>query len=149
MNVSPAAEPDKRIRNHNDEMAIRVRLLFAGACAALAVAGCSAAATEDKKAEAPTATGSSMTVAPDEGAKADGDPAPAISDPQQQAQQLAEEAEKIMLDPALAPREKYPKALGMFRDALEIDPSNALAAASITLIEDIYKSMGRPVPAPA
>lgn len=121
-------------------MAIRVRLLFAGACAALAVAGCGAAATEDKKAEAPTPTGSSMTVAP---------AAPAVSDQQQQAQQLAEEAEKIMLDPALPPKEKYPKALGMFRDALEIDPNNALAAKNIKLIEDIYKSMGRPVPAPA
>lgn len=121
-------------------MAIRMRLLLAGACAALAVSGCGTAATEDKKAEAPTAPGSSLTAAPD---------APAISDQQQQAQQLAEEAEKIMLDPALAPRDKYPKALGMFRDALEIDPNNALAAKSITLIEDIYKSMGRPVPAPA
>ena len=122
-------------------MAIRMRLLLAGACAALAVAGCSTAATEDNKAEAPTAPGSSLTAAPD---------APAVSgQQQQQAQQLAEEAEKIMLDPALAPRDKYPKALGMFRDALEIDPNNALAAKSITLIEDIYKSMGRPVPAPA
>lgn len=117
-------------------MAIRVRLLFAGVGAALAVAGCGAAATEDKKAEAPTATDSSRTVVP------------ANSDQQQQAQQLAEQAEKIMLDPALAPKEKYPKALGMFRDALEIDPNNALAAKNITLIEDIYKSMGRPVPAP-
>jgi hypothetical protein len=57
--------------------------------------------------------------------------APAVSDPQQQAQQRAEEAEKIMLD------------------ALEIEANNALAAKSITLIEDIDKSMGRPVPAPA
>ncbi len=51
-----------------------------------------------------------------------------------------------MLDPALAPREKYPQALVMFRDALQIDPNNALAKDSITLIEDIYTSMGRPVP---
>ena len=129
-------------------MAIRVRLLLAGACAALTVAGCSTAATEDKKAEAPTATGTSMTVAPGDGATADAS-APAVSEEQQQqAQQLAEEAEKIMLDPALAPKDKYPKALGMFRDALEIDPNNALSKKSITLIEDIYKSMGRPVPQP-
>ena len=51
-----------------------------------------------------------------------------------------------MLDPALAPREKYPQALVMFRDALQIDPNNTLAKDSITMIEDIYKSMGRPVP---
>ena len=131
-------------------MVFRVRLILAGACAALAVAGCSAAATEDDEARAPTASASSMPAAPDGGATADSAPASAVSDEQQQqAQQLAEEAEQIMLDPALAPREKYPKALGMFREALEIDPNNALAAKSITLIEEIYQSMGRPVPAPA
>lgn len=129
-------------------MAIRVRLLLAGACAALIVAGCSTAVTEDEKAEAPTATESSMPVAPGDGATADAS-APAVSaEQQQQAQQFAEEAEKIMLNPALAPKDKYPKALGMFRDALEIDPNNALSKKSITLIEDIYKSMGRPVPQP-
>jgi hypothetical protein len=37
----------------------------------------------------------------------------------------------------------------MFRDVLEIDPNNALAKDSIKLIEDIYASMGRPVPKPA
>lgn len=135
--------------NHNDRVATRVGLVLAGACAALAVAGCSTAATEDKKAGQSAATGSSMTVAPDAGVKAAGPSGPAVSEEQQQqAQQLAEEAEKIMLDPALAPKEKYPKALGMFRDALQIDPNNALATKSITLIEDVYKSMGRPVPQP-
>lgn len=130
-------------------MPIRVRLLLAGAVAALTVAGCSTAATEDKKAEQPTATGSSITVAPGDGAKAADADVPAVpEEQQQQAQQLAEEAEKIMLDPALAPKDKYPKALGMFRDALQIDPNNVLATKSITLIEDIYKSMGRPVPQP-
>lgn len=128
-------------------MAIRVRLLLAGVCAALIVAGCSTAATEDEKSEAPTATGSSVPLAPGDGATA-GASAPAVSAEQQQAQQLAEEAEKIMLDPALAPKDKYPTALGMFRDALEIDPNNALSKKSLTLIEDIYKSMGRPVPQP-
>lgn len=129
-------------------MAIPVRLLLAGALAALTVAGCSTAATEDTKAEVPTATGSSMTATPGDGATADAS-APAVSEEQQQqAQQLAEEAETIMLDPALAPKDKYPKALGMFRDALKIDPGNVLATKSITLIEDIYKSMGRPVPEP-
>jgi hypothetical protein len=65
---------------------------------------------------------------------------------QQRAQQLAEDAQKIMLDPGLPPREKYPKALAMFRDALKIDPGNALAQDGVKLIEDVYKSMGRPVP---
>ena len=131
-------------------MASRVRLLLAGACVALTAAGCSATATDEKRAEGPAATVASMTAAPDPGAKAADADAPAVpEEQQQQAQQLAEEAEKIMLDPALAPKDKYPKALGMFRDALEIDPNNALASKSITLIEDIYKSMGRPVPQPA
>jgi hypothetical protein len=110
-------------------------MILAGALAALTLAGCSTASTGDKKVEEPTAAGSGMTVAPEDSA-----------DNQKQAQDLAEKAEKIMLDPALAPREKYPQALVMFRDALQIDPNNALAKDSIKLIEDIYKSMGRPVP---
>lgn len=114
-------------------MAIRVRLLLAGAVAALSLAGCATTATQDAKVGGPSAASSTM--------------AAAVSDEQrQQAQQLAEEAEKIMLDPALPPKEKYPTALGMFRDALEIDPGNALAEQGIALIEDVYRSMGRPVP---
>jgi len=131
-------------------MPTRLRTLFAGAVAALTVAGCSTPAPDDTKAQEPTATGSSMTAAPDGDTKVGDAAAPAVSEEKRkEAQQLAEEAEKIMLDPALAPKDKYPKALGMFRDALTIDPNNALAKQSITLIEDIYKSMGRPVPQPA
>lgn len=129
---------DRRFRNHTDHMAIRVRFLLAGAAVALSLAGCSAA-TPEVKAEEPSAT-SSTAVAPEAGAT------DVSAEQRQQAQQLAEEAEKIMLDPALPPKEKYPTALGMFRDALKIDPDNALAQQSITLIEDVYRSMGRPVP---
>lgn len=141
---SPVSHPERPavwqawcFGNHNGQMPIRQGLITAGVVAALAAVGCSTAATKDSKSAEPTVT-----------AAADA-PAPAVSpEQQQQAQQLAEEAEKIMLDPALAPREKYPKALGMFRDALTIDPDNALATQSIALIEDIYRSMGRPVPQP-
>ncbi|MBU3749271.1 MAG: hypothetical protein FGM52_02260 [Mycobacterium sp.] len=118
-------------------MTVRRRFVLAVAAAALVAAGCATATTEDgNRAEQPTAAGA-------------GENAGTVSTEQQrQAQELAVQAEKIMLDPDLAPREKYPKSLGMFRDALEIDPNNALAKQSITLIEDIYRSMGRPVPDP-
>ena len=112
-------------------MTIRHTLAIAGAVAALAGAGCSTASTGDRKPE-PTPAGSGATVSAEQ--------------TQQQAQQLAEEAQKIMLDPGLPPRQKYPKALGIFRDALKIDPGNALAQDGVKLIEDVYKSMGRPVP---
>jgi len=112
-------------------MTIRHTLALAGAVAALAVAGCSTASTEDRKPET-TPAGSGATVSAEQ--------------KQQQAQQLAEDAQKIMLDPGLPPREKYPKALGIFRNALKIDPGNALAQDGVKLIEDVYKRMGRPVP---
>lgn len=71
---------------------------------------------------------------------------PVSEEKQKEAEKMAKDAEKIMLDPKLPPKEKYPKSLGMFRKALEIDPNNGLAKESVKLIEDIYASMGRPVP---
>lgn len=123
----------------------RPRILLAGALVAvLTVVGCAAAPTPGEKPAESKAVDSTTT---DGGGKAAEPPAPAVSeDKQNQAQKLAEDAEKVMLDPNLAPKQKYPEALGMFRDALEIDPNNALAKQSVQLIEDIYKSMGRPVP---
>jgi hypothetical protein len=51
-----------------------------------------------------------------------------------------------MTDDAAGQRIKYRKALEDFRTALQNDPTNAKATSSKKMIEDIYKSMGRPVP---
>ena len=118
--------------------------MLAGALTALALAGCTTAATQEPADSSASTTPAVATTTP---AVATTTQAVA-GDEQAEAQQRAEEAEKVMLDPELPPREKYPKALGMFREALAIDPNNALAKESITLIEDIYRSMGRPIPEP-
>lgn len=52
----------------------------------------------------------------------------------------------VMMSPTLPPREKYPKALNLYREALKLDPKNKVALDNKKLIEDIYKQMGRPVP---
>lgn len=49
-------------------------------------------------------------------------------------------------DDNLPPRVKYPGALKKFNRALELNPKHAKAAAEKAQIENIYKSMGRPVP---
>lgn len=46
----------------------------------------------------------------------------------------------------LPPRVKYPKALRLYRDVLKVDPKNAEALKWKKQIEDIYRSMGRPIP---
>lgn len=51
-----------------------------------------------------------------------------------------------MNSPILAPKEKYPKALRLYREALKIDPKNKEARENHDVIVHIYKSMGRPVP---
>ena len=51
-------------------------------------------------------------------------------------------------DDRAAPRAKYPAALKDFRRALALDPTNGEAQKNAQTIEDIYKSLGRPVPKP-
>lgn len=46
----------------------------------------------------------------------------------------------------LPPREKYRGALSLYREALKLAPKNEEALENKKLIEDIYKSMGRPIP---
>ena len=59
---------------------------------------------------------------------------------------LLAKADSIMYNDALPPRSKYPDALRAYRQVLPVDPNNEKAKASISTIENIYKSMGRPVP---
>ena len=51
-----------------------------------------------------------------------------------------------MTTPAVAPRVKYPKSLRYYREARKADPKNAEAIEAITMMEGIYRSMGRPIP---
>jgi tetratricopeptide (TPR) repeat protein len=53
---------------------------------------------------------------------------------------------KIEMDNSLPPFVKYRQALKLFRKALEIDPEHKDSIAQKEQIENIYRSMGRPVP---
>ncbi|MBK8550106.1 MAG: hypothetical protein IPL53_03230 [Ignavibacteria bacterium] len=55
-------------------------------------------------------------------------------------------ANYLMFDADLPPRDKYKPALQRYRRVLELDPKNEEAMANKTEIEDIYKSMGKPIP---
>ena len=52
----------------------------------------------------------------------------------------------MMMNPDLPPRVKYPGALKKFNRTLDLNPKHAKAAHDKKTIEDIYKSMGRPIP---
>jgi hypothetical protein len=55
-------------------------------------------------------------------------------------------AEAVLVTPALGPKDKYPKALSLYREVLKTDPKHVKAKAQANLIVKIYKDMGRPVP---
>jgi tetratricopeptide (TPR) repeat protein len=56
------------------------------------------------------------------------------------------QGDSFMYNDALPPRMKYPQALKAYRKVLEFDKANKKAQTNIATIENIYKSMGRPVP---
>ena len=55
-------------------------------------------------------------------------------------------ADSFMTNDQVPPRVKYTTALREYRKVLAYDKANKKAADNIKVIEDIYKSMGRPVP---
>jgi len=55
-------------------------------------------------------------------------------------------ANYLMFEADLPPREKYKPALTRYRRVIELDPKNEEAIANKTQIEEIYKSMGKPIP---
>ena len=55
-------------------------------------------------------------------------------------------ANYLMFDANLSPKKKYRSALQRYRRVLELDPKNTEAAENKKQIEDIYQSMGMPIP---
>jgi len=55
-------------------------------------------------------------------------------------------ANYLMFEADLPPKDKYKPALQRYRRVLELDPGNSEALANKKQIEDIYKSMGKPIP---
>jgi hypothetical protein len=55
-------------------------------------------------------------------------------------------ANYLMFEANLSPKKKYKPALQRYNKILEIDPQNAEAMENKKQIEDIYESMGMPIP---
>lgn len=55
-------------------------------------------------------------------------------------------ANYLMFEADLPPKEKFGQALGRYRRVLQLDPANNEAFENKQQIEDIYKSMGKPIP---
>ena len=64
----------------------------------------------------------------------------------QMVKHVMEAANYLMFDANLPAREKYRPALRYYRKVLEVDPENVDAAKNKKQIEDIYESMGMPIP---
>lgn len=55
-------------------------------------------------------------------------------------------ANRTMMASWLSSKEKYPNSLRLYRAVLKVDPKNEEAASNRKLIEDIYRSMNKPIP---
>ncbi|MCY7362170.1 MAG: hypothetical protein LH629_08920 [Ignavibacteria bacterium] len=55
-------------------------------------------------------------------------------------------ANYLMFEAGLPPKEKYRPALKYYREVLKADPENEEALKNKKQIEDIYESMGMPIP---
>jgi hypothetical protein len=55
-------------------------------------------------------------------------------------------ANYLMFEANLSPKKKYKPALQRYRRVLELDPGNAEAKENKNQIEEIYQSMGMPIP---
>lgn len=54
--------------------------------------------------------------------------------------------DSYMYNEQLPPRQKYRPALAQYREVLKYDPENKDAKTKIQTIENVYKSMGMPIP---
>jgi len=69
-----------------------------------------------------------------------------VSDKKKCIEKQMEAANYLMFDADLPPREKYKPALERYRRVLELDPGNKEAIANKEQIEEIYRSLGKPIP---
>lgn len=68
------------------------------------------------------------------------------ADKKEAIERQMEAANFLMFQADLPPKKKYRPALRRYRRVLELDPNNKEAYANRKQIEDIYESMGRPIP---
>lgn len=68
------------------------------------------------------------------------------ADKKEAIERQMEAANFLMFQADLPPKKKYRPALRRYRRVLELDPNNKEAYANKKQIEDIYESMGRPIP---
>ncbi len=55
-------------------------------------------------------------------------------------------ATAAMTSNALTPHVRYPLSLRLYREVLKVDPHNREASANSAMIEQVYRSMHRPIP---